>query len=64
MRGFTQSFNISVAVAMTLQYADNLGIIQPDLSSDEQDNTILQWLLTDIPHGKAILHRAGLCNDL
>lgn len=60
MYGFTESFNISVAAALTLyELTDRLRSERNDwrLSSAEQDQLLLQWALQSIREGDKVLQR-------
>ena len=56
MVGLTQSFNISVAVAMTLYAAISSGHFgEGTLSEAERDELLGRWLLRDVKAAKQIL---------
>jgi tRNA (guanosine-2'-O-)-methyltransferase len=60
MYGFTESFNISVAAALTLyELTDRLRSERDDwrLSAAEQDQLLLQWALQSIREGDKVLQR-------
>lgn len=66
MSGFAESFNLSVATAITLAYMasyEKVDLFSPDLSTDEKDCLRLKWLLQSLAKrsvGKALLKRNGL----
>ena len=61
MSGFTQSFNIGVALAMSLTAAVNTGSFPTgSLSEDERAELMGRWLLRDIKASRSLLAQAGL----
>ena len=57
MFGFTQSFNISVSAALTLQTLTHKlrqSQIEWRLPADEKENILTQWLINSTRHGKAL----------
>lgn len=61
MSGFTQSFNISVALAMALAAAVATGRFPTDsLAEDERIEILGRWLLRDIKAARSLLYQAGL----
>mmetsp|Transcript_22314 Transcript_22314/g.67873 ORF Transcript_22314/g.67873 Transcript_22314/m.67873 type:complete len:174 (-) Transcript_22314:173-694(-) len=61
MCGFTQSFNISVAAAMSLWSAIASGAFpEGSLSKEEKAKLFALWLLRDIKAAKPILRNAGI----
>eukprot|EP00002_Diphylleia_rotans_P009252 TRINITY_DN19331_c0_g1_i1.p1 TRINITY_DN19331_c0_g1~~TRINITY_DN19331_c0_g1_i1.p1 ORF type:complete len:268 (+),score=66.72 TRINITY_DN19331_c0_g1_i1:36-839(+) len=61
--GFTQSLNVSVAAGMTLFAASQLMQPPQPLTTQEQDEVHLRWLLAQIPTAKSVLLAAGLSLD-
>ena len=61
MSGLTQSFNISVAVVMSLYSAIASGAFpEGDLSRDEQEELLGRWLLRDVKAARSLLMDAGI----
>ena len=61
MVGFTQSFNISVAVVMSLYSALASGAFPlGDLSADERDELLGRWLMRDVKAARTVLMDAGI----
>ncbi len=59
--GLTQSFNVSVACAMTLYHLSNCGVIVPDLTEDEKSVVLCRWLLRTVSQAEGVLrHRSIL----
>ncbi len=52
MVGFTQSFNISVSVAIALTYMRTFGTLHPDLSEEEKINIQFEWLVGELPSAR------------
>jgi len=48
MQGFTKSFNVNVATAITLTYLKNYGILEPSLTEEEKDKLVLSWMMKEI----------------
>ncbi len=60
MYGFTESFNVSVSVAITLNLIMNKlrqSDIQFLLPAEEKEKLMMEWLLKSIPMGEKILER-------
>lgn len=58
MFGFTESFNVSVSVGITLHYILNKlrnSSISISLSNKEKEELLIKWLTTTIPSGDKIL---------
>ena len=58
MFGFTESFNISVTVALSLQYLTNKlrkSNIKWQLSKREKNEVLLNWLKTSIKNSEKII---------
>lgn len=67
MYGFTESFNISVSVALSVFHLSEKGrnsITNWSLSEEEQMETLLQWLKTSIAHSDGIIQKYLLDNNL
>jgi len=61
MSGFTQSFNVGVALAMSLHAAVRTGLFPVGtLGEDEQAELLGRWLLRDIKAARGLLQQAGL----
>ena len=61
MSGFTQSFNVGVALAMSLHAAVGTGLFPTGtLDDDEQAELLGRWLLRDIKAARGLLLQAGL----
>jgi len=61
MRGFTSSYNISVSVALALQTLECYGILkQGELTLDEREKLLEQWLMKVFPLAKYMLKRKGI----
>jgi len=60
MRGFADSFNLSVAAASVLAHLAARGYLQPDLDQPDQDALVLAWLLRSVKAAKPILQRNGI----
>lgn len=61
MSGLTQSFNISVAVAMSLYSAIASGAFpEGDLRSEQQEELLGRWLLRDIKAARSVLADVGI----
>lgn len=61
MSGFTQSFNVGVALGMSLMAAVSTGLFAPGtLTEDEQAELLGRWLLRDIKAARGLLAQAGL----
>jgi len=61
MSGFTQSFNVGVALGMSLGAAVASGHFPPGtLHEDEQAELLGRWLLRDIKAARGLLAQAGL----
>mmetsp|Transcript_22570 Transcript_22570/g.72625 ORF Transcript_22570/g.72625 Transcript_22570/m.72625 type:complete len:359 (+) Transcript_22570:78-1154(+) len=60
MRGFADSFNLSVAAASVLGRLDARGYLEPDLSPADQEILVLTWLLRSVKASRPILQRAGI----
>lgn len=58
--GLTQSFNVSVACAMTLYHLSNSGVIAPDLTEDEQAAVLCRWLLRAVTQAEGSLRHKGV----
>jgi tRNA (guanosine-2'-O-)-methyltransferase len=64
MKGFAESFNLSVGTAVTLAFLDSLGGLKHgDLPQGEKELLYLRWLIKSVPQGAAILRREGLLKD-
>ena len=61
MTGFTQSFNIGVAVAMSLAAAIDSGAFPSgSLTEDERAEVLGRWLIRDLKAASSLLSQAGL----
>lgn len=60
MRGFAESFNMSVASALTVNTLDQLGLLQPSLDDETKQRILLMWLCRSISASPEILRRNGL----
>jgi len=64
MVGVTQSFNLSVSVAISLTYMRMFKMLTPDLSQEEKDDLMFRWLVRDLgmarPNVRDLLARKGL----
>lgn len=61
MSGHTQSFNISVAVVMSLYSAIASGAFpEGDLTPDQQDEILGSWMMRDVKASRALLMDAGI----
>lgn len=67
MQGFTESFNVSVAAAVTLYTArsrwEALSGLQGDLAPEETEALRMQWLRRDVAGADAILERFDVGDD-
>lgn len=60
MRGFTESLNLSVCAAIVLQrITERIAVERPDVLISEGERTalLLKWLMKDVAHAEAFLHR-------
>ncbi|KAL1521709.1 hypothetical protein AB1Y20_021364 [Prymnesium parvum] len=61
MSGLTQSFNVSVAVVMSLYTAIASGAFpEGDLTPDQQDELLGRWLLRDVKAARPLLMEVGI----
>jgi len=60
MRGFAESFNLSVAAAAVLSHLDARGYLAPDLDAAHQEALVLTWLLRSVKASRPILARRRL----
>ena len=61
MSGFTQSFNIGVALSMSLSAAIGTGHFGTGgLTEDERAELLGRWLLRDVKASRSLLALAGL----
>eukprot|EP01117_Protostelium_nocturnum_P013781 TRINITY_DN5184_c0_g1_i2.p1 TRINITY_DN5184_c0_g1~~TRINITY_DN5184_c0_g1_i2.p1 ORF type:complete len:345 (-),score=97.64 TRINITY_DN5184_c0_g1_i2:18-1052(-) len=63
MRGMSQSYNISASVAISMAYLNSWGGIQPDLSDEEKEQILFEWLIKSTEFAKKILEKEGLRPD-
>ena len=56
--GLTQSFNVSVACAMTLYHLQAQRVLRPDMDEEEQTAVLCRLLLRTVPNGAASLRHA------
>lgn len=64
MLGFCQSFNLSVACAVTLMHMRQQGCLLPDLTDAEKLRLSARWLRRDVPGAEVILGRHGITAPL
>lgn len=64
MKGFTESFNISVSCALMLMHLRHKGIIQPDLNDDEITEFYNKWLLLSTKKTMTLLKRHNLEDEV
>ena len=57
MKGFAESLNLSASVAVTFTHLENKGALTPNLSEEEMDSILLEWLLKSVKGSEAILRR-------
>ncbi|CEM03191.1 unnamed protein product [Vitrella brassicaformis CCMP3155] len=61
MRGFAESFNLSVACAVTCAYLSQMGGLKwGDLSEGERAAVMTEWLMRCVPGSQQVLERKGL----
>eukprot|EP00698_Gefionella_okellyi_P009135 TRINITY_DN2298_c0_g1_i1.p1 TRINITY_DN2298_c0_g1~~TRINITY_DN2298_c0_g1_i1.p1 ORF type:complete len:208 (+),score=14.26 TRINITY_DN2298_c0_g1_i1:161-784(+) len=60
MIGFMQSFNIGVSVGMTLHWAHSTGVTVPNMSPEQQEKVLADWLAMNVKGSDLILKRKGL----
>ena len=58
--GLTQSFNVSVACAMTLYHLSNSGVVVPDLTEDERSAVLCRWLLRTVTQAEGLLRHKSV----
>eukprot|EP00743_Colponemidia_sp_Colp-15_P011887 GILK01013378.1.p1 GENE.GILK01013378.1~~GILK01013378.1.p1 ORF type:complete len:245 (-),score=37.81 GILK01013378.1:38-664(-) len=64
MTGFVQSYNLSVAAALTLSHLQHVGILPGNgLDKHEHEETLAKWLLGEHKSTRYILERAGIKLD-
>ena len=64
MSGFTQSFNVGVALGMSLMAAVSTGRFPTGtLSEDARAELLGRWLLRDIKASRGLLAQAGIGFD-
>lgn len=64
MKGFSQSFNISVAVALFLAQLRLAGKMEGDLGPSELKELYTRWLILSNKSPKAVLERRGLLGEV
>ncbi len=64
MKGFTESFNISVSCALILMHLRHKGIIQPDLNNEEMTEFYTKWLLFSTKKTMTLLRRHKLQDEV
>ena len=57
MKGLAESLNLSASVAVTFATLERQGALTPNLSDSEMDSILLQWLISSVKGGEAILRR-------
>jgi tRNA (guanosine-2'-O-)-methyltransferase len=60
MCGFAESFNLSVATALTVSACKHKNLLTPNLSNEEQQRLILMWMCKTISGSAELLAREGL----
>lgn len=57
MKGFAESFNLSVAAAILCASFDNAGLFSPNLSEDAKQRILFTWCLKSVKGSLSILRR-------
>lgn len=57
--GFVQSYNLSVCCGIILYHFHEMGFMTPDLSKEEKENILANWLLR-VPYVESMLKKSGI----
>jgi tRNA (guanosine-2'-O-)-methyltransferase len=60
MNGFAESYNMSVAAALTVSEFAHRGLLVPSLSEEERQRLLLNWLSKTVLASAHLLHRHGI----
>jgi hypothetical protein len=63
MSGFTGSFNVAAAVAITVANLNNKMLLTPNLTENEQNDILFEWLVNNVHHSHELLKAASINID-